>query len=119
MLQEVVELTRTLELKAISKMLVATMQILGNLSDVLSVRLPEIFASGLCKVEVPRIEEEQRAGGKRSGKRLAELRAALEWAAALEKERELSVKDDVRAALRTVWEAAHVAGAAGCPWAAL
>eukprot|EP01045_Picozoa_sp_COSAG04_P011836 COSAG04_NODE_775_length_10405_cov_20.166214_6_plen_1349_part_00 len=48
MLQEIVELTRTLELKAISKMLVATMQILGNLSDVLSIRLPEIFTSFLA-----------------------------------------------------------------------
>ena len=48
MLQEVVELTRTLELKAISKMLVATMQILGNLSDVLSITLPEIFTSFLA-----------------------------------------------------------------------
>eukprot|EP01045_Picozoa_sp_COSAG04_P017207 COSAG04_NODE_1505_length_6506_cov_4.798335_6_plen_385_part_00 len=48
MLQEVVELTRTLELKAISKMLVATMQILGNLADVLSIRLPEIFTSFLA-----------------------------------------------------------------------
>ena len=34
-----------MELKAISKMLVATMQILGNLSAVLSIRLPEVFTA--------------------------------------------------------------------------
>ena len=37
-----------MELKAISKMLVATMQILTNLSAVLSIRLPEIFTSFLA-----------------------------------------------------------------------
>jgi hypothetical protein len=47
MLQEVYQLVRQLELKAISKMLVATCQILGNLSDVLSITLPDVFTDFL------------------------------------------------------------------------
>ena len=50
MLQEIVELTRSVEVKPISKMLVATMQILGNLSDVLSIRMPEAFTYFLVSV---------------------------------------------------------------------
>ena len=49
-MQEIVELTRSVELKPISKMLVATMQILGNLSDVLSIRMPEAFTYFLVSV---------------------------------------------------------------------
>ena len=45
MLQEIVQLARNLELKAIFKMLVATGQILGNLTDVLSITMPDVFAT--------------------------------------------------------------------------
>eukprot|EP01045_Picozoa_sp_COSAG04_P010696 COSAG04_NODE_661_length_11448_cov_24.495903_1_plen_1474_part_00 len=49
-LQELVALTQSMELKPISKMVVATMQILGNLAGVLSIRLPEIFTSFLASL---------------------------------------------------------------------
>jgi hypothetical protein len=43
-LQEIVGLLQELELKAIAKQLVATMQIIGNLAAVLSITLPTVFS---------------------------------------------------------------------------
>ena len=45
MLEDVVQLARSLELKTVAKMLVANMQILSNLPSVLSIRMPEVFAT--------------------------------------------------------------------------
>jgi hypothetical protein len=46
-LQDIVGLVQELELKVIAKILVATMQILGNLSVVLAITMPEIFGDFL------------------------------------------------------------------------